>query len=214
MCQHASVWLAELAERSGVTIATIKYYRREGLLPPGEIVGRARAQYGEAHLERLRLVRALVVVAGMPIARVREVLAVVDDPDVPVATAMGSAHGRLSADPPRDPSEESLSRVAALVRRNRWPVDPSSRHVRALAAALDTMAEAGAGMSDTTLATYAASAGEVARADLASTADLSRERAVERAVTGTLLGEPVLLALRRLAQEGLARRRGSRSAPG
>jgi len=204
------MWLAELSERSGVPIPTIKYYRREGLLPAGASAGAPRARYDEGHLERLRLVRALVVVAGMPIARVREVLAVVDDDAVPVSEAMGSAHASLSPDPQREPSAASVARVAAVARARRWPVPVESSHARALAAALDVMDEAGAGMSDRTLATYADAAGEVARVDLASTADLSRERAVERAVTGTLLGEPVLLALRRLAQEGLARRRRSR----
>ena len=204
------MWLAELSARSGVPIATIKYYRREGLLPPGESVGTGRADYGEGHLERLRLVRALVAVAGMPIARVREVLAVVDDETVPVSVAMGSAHGSLSVEPSHPPSITSTDRVAALVRRRRWRVPPDSRHALALAAALDAMDDAGVGMGDETLATYADAAADVARADLASTADLSRERAVERAVTGTLLGEPVLLALRRLAHEGVARRRGRR----
>ena len=204
------MWLAELSERSGVPIPTIKFYRREGLLPAGEAVGATRARYDEGHVERLRLVRALIGVAGMPVARVREVLAVVDDDGVPVAEAMGSAHARLSADPPGEPSLESTERVAALLRGRRWRVAPDSRHARALAAALDAMDDAGVGLSDDTLATYAAAATEVARADLASTVDLSRERAVERAVTGTLLGEPVLVALRRLAQAGLARRPGRR----
>lgn len=204
------MWLAELSERSGVPIPTIKYYRREGLLSAGTSVGATRARYDEGHLERLRLVRALVGVAGMPIAGVREVLAVVDDGRVPVEAAMGSAHEQLSADPAREPSTTSLARVAALVRGRRWRVDPHGRHGRALAAALDAMDDAGTGMGEETLATYAAAVTEIARADLASTAELSRERAVERAVTGTLLSEPVLLALRRLAQEGLARRRSRR----
>ena len=204
------MWLAELSERSGVPIPTIKYYRREGLLPAGDPAGATRARYDEGHLERLRLIRALVGVAGMPIARVREVLAVVDDDNVSLTEAMGSAHARLSADPPREPSAASLARVAALARGRRWRVAPDSRHARALAAALDAMDDAGVGLGEATLATYADAAAEVARADLASTAELGRERAVERAVTGTLLGEPVLLALRRLAQAGLARRTGRR----
>lgn len=200
------MWLAELSERSGVAIPTIKYYRREGLLPPGETAATTRAHYDEGHLDRLRLIRALVGVAGMPIARVREVLAVVDDDAVPVAAAMGSAHVQLSPEPAREPSEASRARVAALLRARRWRARVDGRHARALAAALDAMDHAGAGMAEETLAAYAEAVTDVARADLASTTDLSRERAVERAVTGTLLGEPVLLALRRLAQEGLARR--------
>ena len=202
------MWLAELSERSGVAIPTIKYYRREGLLPPGEAVGATRTRYDEDHLERLRLIRALVTVAAMPIARVREVLAVVDDPATPVVKAMGSAHEQLSPEPAAEPSGDSTSRVATLIRRRRWRTAPDGRHARALAAALDAMADAGLPMSDETLAAYAEGAVAVARSDLAGMAELSREGAVERAVTGTVLGEPVLLALRRMAHESAARRRG------
>ena len=53
------MWMAELASRSGLTVPTIKYYLREGLLPPGETVGATRTRYDESHVRRLRLVRAL-----------------------------------------------------------------------------------------------------------------------------------------------------------
>ena len=132
-------------------------------------------------------------------------------PATPLLTLSQSSSGQKASRPTRprrEPTAASLARVAALARRRRWRVDPYSAHVRALAAALDDMDEAGVGMGEETLATYADAAGAVARADVAGTTSLSRERAVERAVTGTLLGEPVLVALRRLAQEGLARRRG------
>ncbi|MYU47619.1 MerR family transcriptional regulator, partial [Streptomyces sp. SID7803] len=50
--------LSELSERSGIATATIKYYLREGLLPPGERLSATQAEYDESHLRRLRLVRA------------------------------------------------------------------------------------------------------------------------------------------------------------
>jgi DNA-binding transcriptional MerR regulator len=51
--------MAELSRSSGVPVATIKYYLREGLLPPGAATSATRAEYDEAHLRRLRLTRAL-----------------------------------------------------------------------------------------------------------------------------------------------------------
>lgn len=42
--------LSELSKQSGVTTATIKYYLREGLLPPGERVTATQAEYDESHL--------------------------------------------------------------------------------------------------------------------------------------------------------------------
>jgi DNA-binding transcriptional MerR regulator len=48
----------DLAHESGVTVDTIRYYQREGLLPPGEREGRHRV-YGPDHLRRLTRIREL-----------------------------------------------------------------------------------------------------------------------------------------------------------
>ncbi len=48
----------DLARRAGVTVDTIRFYRRERLLPPAERVGRAKF-YGPEHLDRLRRIRDL-----------------------------------------------------------------------------------------------------------------------------------------------------------
>ena len=67
--------IAELSRRAGVPVPTVKYYLREGLLPPGRATAPTQAQYDETHEQRLRLVRALVEVAGLSLAAVRRVLA-------------------------------------------------------------------------------------------------------------------------------------------
>ena len=67
------MWMAELSERSGVPVPTIKFYLREGLLPRGEARGATRAAYDVDHVRRLRLIRALVDGAGFGLDRVREV---------------------------------------------------------------------------------------------------------------------------------------------
>ncbi len=38
--------MAELSRRSGVPVATVKYYLREGLLPSGVTTSATRAEYG------------------------------------------------------------------------------------------------------------------------------------------------------------------------
>ncbi len=48
----------ELAHEADCTVDTIRYYAREGLLPPPERSGRHRL-YGSAHLERLTRIREL-----------------------------------------------------------------------------------------------------------------------------------------------------------
>ncbi|MET1074743.1 MAG: MerR family transcriptional regulator, partial [Umezawaea sp.] len=50
--------MAELSAESGVPVATIKYYLREGLVPAGELTSPNQAQYQARHLQRLKLVRA------------------------------------------------------------------------------------------------------------------------------------------------------------
>src|SRR5688572_7441677 len=112
--------LAELAARGGTSVATVKYYLREGLLPAGEAVSATRADYGETHVRRLRLVRALAGVGGLSLEQVREVLAVLDDDRRPAGQAIAVAHPLLSREPDDDPSAESRRRVAGLVDRLAW----------------------------------------------------------------------------------------------
>src|SRR3978361_1872538 len=81
--------ISELAQRSGLPVATIKFYLREGLLPPGSPVSRTQAEYGDAHLERLRLIRALRDIADLPVATVGKVLAAVDDEELPLLDLLG-----------------------------------------------------------------------------------------------------------------------------
>jgi DNA-binding transcriptional MerR regulator len=50
--------IGELAHLGGVTRRTVRYYVREGLLPPALGVGRGR-HYGREHVERLLAVKAL-----------------------------------------------------------------------------------------------------------------------------------------------------------
>ena len=49
--------ISELASRSGVPPATVKYYLREGLLHPGRALSRTQADYDASHVDRVRLVR-------------------------------------------------------------------------------------------------------------------------------------------------------------
>jgi DNA-binding transcriptional MerR regulator len=48
----------ELAQKAGITVDTIRYYAREGLLPPPERAGRNKL-YGSEHLDRLARIRDL-----------------------------------------------------------------------------------------------------------------------------------------------------------
>ena len=63
----------DLAQRAGMTVDTIRYYQREGLLPEGERAGRVKL-YGPSHLERLDRIRDLQG-RGFSLAAIRALLA-------------------------------------------------------------------------------------------------------------------------------------------
>ena len=82
--------ISELSQRSGVSMASIKYYTREGLLPAGERTGYNQTDYSEQHLARLRLLRALIEAGGLTIAHARTVLTAADQaPATSAGTALG-----------------------------------------------------------------------------------------------------------------------------
>jgi len=87
--------MSELSRASGVSVATIKFYRREGLLPPGVAVSATRARYDESHVRRLRMVRALVEVARLPLSVVRDVVTAIEDHSG-MHEVLGTAHTALS----------------------------------------------------------------------------------------------------------------------
>jgi DNA-binding transcriptional MerR regulator len=62
----------DLAQRSGIASGTIRFYQREGLIPPPEREGRV-AYYSDEHLRRLERVRALQS-QGLPLSVVGDLL--------------------------------------------------------------------------------------------------------------------------------------------
>ncbi|SDN39173.1 MerR family transcriptional regulator [Geodermatophilus sp. DSM 45219] len=197
--------ISELARRAGVPVATVKYYLREGLLPPGELTGATRARYGEEHLSRLGLVRALLGPGGLSVATARAVLDAVDTPATSVHQALGAAHRALPGVGPDAPAD--LDQARALLRRQGWQVAEDSPALRALAGALEALRAAGSPPSEELLDRYAEAAGRIGEQDVAAVPTGSLADAVRFVVVNTVLLEPVLLALRRLAQEDASRRR-------
>lgn len=186
-----------------MSVPTIKYYVREGLLPPGELTSPNQAIYGEAHERRLRLIRALLDVGGMKVAEIADVLTAIDDPARPVHKVLGAAADRLGdADIEHDDTESTAAHavVAGLISRRGWRTHESNPAAADLSKALAAMARLGHGAFVEVLDDYADAAEQVARADLAYVnRRVAVEDMVESVVIGTVLGEAVFSALRRLA---------------
>ncbi|BDH12454.1 MerR family transcriptional regulator [Streptomyces hygroscopicus] len=195
--------IGELSRTTGVSVPTIKYYVREGLLPPGELTSPNQATYGEAHERRLRLIRALLDVGGMKVAEIADVLTAIDDPARPLHKVLGVAADRLgNASVEHDEPESATAHavVADLIARRGWQTHESDPVAADLSKALASMARLGHEAFVEVLDDYADAAEQVARADLAYVdRRVSVEDMVESVVIGTVLGEAVFSALRRLA---------------
>jgi DNA-binding transcriptional MerR regulator len=77
--------LQELTRAANVSVRTVRYYIAEGLLPPPVSAG-ARSFYGEAHLDRLRLI-GLLKDSFLPLKEIRRRLMGLDDAAVRSALA-------------------------------------------------------------------------------------------------------------------------------
>jgi DNA-binding transcriptional MerR regulator len=193
------VRISQLSSESGVPVATIKYYLREGLMHDGALSSATQASYDESHLRRLRLVRALVGGAGLSIAAARDLLEGVDSPPPVAHDLLGIAHHAL-ARPVSDTAD--TAEVDAMLAQWGWASDGCDEAGKAAVAdALDDVRSAGFELPAGSLDTYAAAMLEVAETEIAAVPTESADSAVRYVVLGTVLVEPLLLALRRLAQQ-------------
>jgi DNA-binding transcriptional MerR regulator len=200
--------IAELSRASGVPSATIKYYVREGLLPSGVRTHRNQAEYSDAHVSRLRLIRALVDIGGVSIEAAKELLAALDSGSLSARESLGHVQyalgGRRSqvGDEQRDAAAED---VAALLDRRGWRIhddSPARGTLVDVCAALRMLGhdDVVAAMDD-----YAVAGEAIAATDIALVRNQpGLERMTETAIVGTILGDTLLAALRRLAQEHLS----------
>lgn len=198
--------IAELSQRSGVTVPTIKYYLREGLLPPGQPTGRNQAAYGEQHLQRLLLIRALRDVGGLSVAAAREVLQVLDEPGHTGHTLMGRAHRavlrRERPDATGPDWAQARADAAEQVRQLGWYVDPDTPTLDRLADVILAMRRVGCADLLDRIPDYARAALPVAEQEVAGAAAAEDPATMMAAVvTGTVLGEALLSAVRLLAHE-------------
>ncbi|MEU4212474.1 MerR family transcriptional regulator [Streptomyces sp. NPDC026206] len=214
--------ISELSRRSGVPIQTIKYYLREGLLPPGRSTSATQAEYDEAHVRRLRLIRALVGVRGLTVSATKEVLAAVREQGGDVHQVLGLVLGARPAVPAgeegqAEPEEAgsdaeggagSETEADALLAEAGWQVSPHSPAKAVINQTLETLRSVGVDYPWQALVPYAELAERTAALDLDQLEGMDDPlEQAERAMLLTILLEPALLALRRLAQEDASARR-------
>ena len=208
--------VSELSARAGVPVATLKYYLREGLLPPGDRLASNQASYGDVHLQRLRLIRILQEVGGLSLASIQSMTRLLDAPEtetMDVLKAAMDAQGTRSAERLADEENETWQAAArevdAFLEQVGWPTRPDSTARKRLVDALLDLRETEPGLPVTAFFPYVRAAGEMAQNEVAHVMrdlEAGPAEAVEAVVRGTVLWEPVFTSLRRIAHESLTRR--------
>ena len=196
--------VSELAERADVPVATVKYYLREGLLPPGDVTGPRRAEYDEAHVRRLRILRALREVGGAPVSALQVIVDAVEDDSRPMHDVLCQISDALSPPLPVDgPDQVAAPQVNAVIAGVGWTgarKDAAAR--RRLAELVQLVSEELLTIDTEILAYYAHLADELCRTELAlidTTKD--RQGTLEDMVVGEAVFGEILTLLRRLGHE-------------
>jgi DNA-binding transcriptional MerR regulator len=205
-----SMRISDLSASSGVSLPTLKFYLREGLLQPGESTGRNQAAYDERHLRRLRLVRALTEVGNLSLKEVKAVLDAADDPTLPIHELLGVAQYALEPPSPSAIEASAAATVDAAIEMLGWRVSDDAPARRSIAHAVEVLRSLGWSVDPADLVRYAKAVDRLAESEVAiSDGAIDRERLVERMVVGSVVFEAILTAFRRLAQEhhSAARRR-------
>lgn len=190
--------VSELSAATGVSVPTIKYYLREGLLFEGVRTSPTQADYGDDHVRRLRVIRALVD-SGVSIAETRSVVRALDDPPQSPHDLLGAAHAAVT---PHVGGHVDLAEAESLVTQLGWQpgiCDPDV--VAGVAQALQALDRAGFGIPPDLMAAYLDAVRRIAEAEVAGVPTDSPDAAVRYVVLGSVLVEPLLLALRRVAQQ-------------
>ena len=200
--------LSVLSQRSGVPVATIKYYIREGLIQPSQDLD----PDGTDTLEQLRLIRGLVHIVGLSIRQVQQILGLLHSQELNLADMMTDATVVLplaGTRPGREKSTTNLDPARAALAEAGFEDLPDAPYVNQLLAAITLAIECGVGMDTEHLAAYVSAARQCARADFHDLPLDTPSQAAQAAVLGTAIYDPILVGLRRLAHRELVQQLSS-----
>ncbi|WP_405177499.1 MerR family transcriptional regulator [Nocardia sp. NBC_01377] len=173
----SEVGITELARVTGLSVAAIKYYVREGLIEAPVRVSANRSDYQDSHVSRVRLIRALIELGGLSLADARTVIGAVEDPGRTTHSVLGVAQRAVS-----DSSIDSILTAADGLGHS------------SLRSLVDVYRDAANELA-------------VVELDWVAQADGDRDTQAEKAVVGTILGDALLTAVRREAQRAESARR-------
>lgn len=206
----APLTLGELARAAEVPVGTVKYYLREGLLPEGRLRSTTRADYDETHLARLRLLRLLREVGDVPVGRLRDLVAALEDQgagrthrslDVLAAGSSALAGPVPGPGPLADRADALAGELADEVGwDDRLRAAPEWAAVRAVLETVLAWERLGLPVASTDLRPYVVAADLVARHDVAALGDGDPTDLLTQLVVGQVVYGRLLEALRRLGE--------------
>ncbi|SCL34362.1 MerR HTH family regulatory protein [Micromonospora nigra] len=202
--------ISDLCRQTGVPVATIKFYLREGLLPPGEPTGRNQAQYGEAHRRQLWLIRAFTNIGQLELSAVGELLKAIED-DLPWPELYDVVNRALFPEEAADRTTGEMTRAHAEIDRFfedlNWQIRESTPGRNRLAEVLAAMKRLGcdSGVDFFLPLAQAAESLTAHEMDQLPTETAADDRAA--AVARTVLLDAAFAALRRMAQEHVVTQR-------
>jgi DNA-binding transcriptional MerR regulator len=197
--------ISQLSQRAGLPVGTVKFYLRTGLLHHGRATSATQAIYDESHLERLRLVRALLEVGKLSHAEIQRVLQAVELPTEDAMTALEVVGDAVAQRTPGD-EDLDLDDARSLADELGWQIGEDSPHLPHLARSLAAISSIGITPPRERLRVYAEAASHVARSDVQTVLDAEETDRAFAAATGAVLFDSLLSALRRLAAENQANR--------
>jgi DNA-binding transcriptional MerR regulator len=199
--------ISDLSRQAGTPVGTIKFYLREGLLPPGRPTGRNQAAYDRRHLSRLRLIRALTTVARLSLSSVRALLTAIDDERLPLPELYGAVERAVTTYEPQPAlaahHASAVADVAELIDRVGWTVSGDAPSRQQFVEVLATLRGLGSTCDVDFFLAYARMADLVVPAELDLVVPAERAAASVRAI----LLEVMMTAMRRMAYEHHARER-------
>lgn len=197
--------LKELSKLSGISSASIKFYRREGLLNPGENRHPTLAAYSQEHLVRLDLISTLRKVVGLSIEQIRTLVKAIDDPAISFLDLLGMTQSLVLGYDFNETPEHPLT--ASTMERKNWPnTDSDARN--AVNAQLASMEQLGIELQVEVVSGYADAVEHVARQDLRFiTPDADRDSAVLAVAVGVHQYSKLLVRMLALAQTSESIRR-------
>jgi len=71
--------ISELSSFSNIPLSTIKFYIRQGLVPRPNKTRGTKAYYNSKHLHRLRLIKKIQTEGNMPLSKIKEIIAMIED---------------------------------------------------------------------------------------------------------------------------------------